>query len=532
MTLTTDKRQIARAASIVMVAFTLSRILGLVRQMVIAGQFGTGAEMDAYQAAFRLPDILFQLMAGGALGSAFIPTFTGYLARGDRAGGWRLASAIVNLLLVILTLTAALAALGAPWLVAHVVAPGFDAETSALTARLMRVMLISSVIFGVSGVLMGALNAHQHFLLPAIAPMLYNLSIIGGALFLASPLGIMGLAVGVVVGAALHLLVQVPGLIHFGVRYTPLLSVRDPGVREVARLMGPRVLGLAVVQLNFLVNTNLASRLGAGAVSALNFAWLLMLLPQGVFAQAVATAAFPTFAEQVARGERAAMRAALAATLRAIFVLSLPAAVGLIVLRGPLVALLFKRGAFGETSTDLVAWALLFYALGLVAHAGLEIVARAFYALHDTKTPLLVGGGAMLLNVALSLALPPLFEAAHALPHGGLALANSLATILELLGLLWLIRGRLGGLEGQTSLPTLARSTAATALMGIALAATLWGFPGANPLLLGAAGVVLGGAVYLGAAWALGVNEVRAVVIQIKHRLHRLTRICGRSSNL
>jgi putative peptidoglycan lipid II flippase len=521
MTLTADKRQIARAATIVMVAFTLSRLMGLVRQMVIAGQFGTDPEMDAYQAAFRLPDLIFQLMAGGALGSAFIPTFTSYLSREDRVGAWRMASAIVNLLLVLLTLTAALGAWVAPWLVERVVAPGFDPETTALTARLMRVMLISSVIFGISGVVMGALNAHQHFLLPAIAPLTYNLAIIGGALFLAPSLGVMGLAVGVVAGSALHLLIQMPGLSHLGARYTPVLTLRDPGVREVSRLMGPRVLGLAIVQLNFLINTNLASRLGEGAVSAINFAWLLMLLPQGVFAQAVATAAFPTFAGQVARGQRAEMRSALAATLRAVFALSLPAAVGLAVLRQPLVALLFERGAFGETSTDLVAWALLFYALGLVAHAGLEIVARAFYALHDTQTPLLVGGGAMLLNVVLSLTLPPLFEAFGWLPHGGLALANSLATTLEWIGLVWLIRNRLGGLEGRRSLPTLLRVTAAAALMGLALGALRWALPAANPLWLAPTGVALGAALYLGLAWTLGVKEIRAITGQVNRRLRR-----------
>ena len=516
MTLTKDKRQIARAASIVMVAFALSRILGLVRQMAIAGQFGTGAEMDAYQAAFRLPDILFQLVAGGALGSAFIPTFAGYLTRDDHAAAWRLASAIINLLLVILTVTAALSALIAPWLVDWIIAPGFDPETAALTTRLMRVMLISSVIFGVSGVIMGALNAHQHFLLPAMAPTLYNLSIIGGALLLGPSLGIMGLSVGVVVGSALHLLIQVPGLLRFHAQYTPILNVRDPGVREVARLMGPRVLGLAVVQINFLVNTNLASRLGEGAVSALNFAWLLMLLPQGVFAQAVATAAFPTFAEQAARGDQPAVRSALAATLRAIFALSLPAAVGLVVLRVPLVALLFERGAFGETSTDLVAWALLFYALGLVAHAGLEIIARAFYALHDTRTPLLVGGGAMLLNLGLSLTLPDLFDSLGWFAHGGLALANSLATTLELVGLLWLIHRRLGGLEGQRSLPMLLRITAAAALMGLVLGTLPTILPGVNALLLGSIGVALGFGVYFAAAWAFGVQEVRAVMLGLR----------------
>jgi putative peptidoglycan lipid II flippase len=486
--------------------------------MVIAGQFGTGAEMDAYQAAFRVPDIVFQLVAGGALASAFIPNFTVYLTRGDRGAAWRLASAIINLLLVILTLTAALAALLTPWLVDWIIAPGFDPDTADLTVRLMRVMLISSVIFGVSGVIMAALNAHQHFLLPAVAPVLYNLSIIGGAVLLAPSMGVMGLAVGVVVGAALHLVVQVPALTHLRAQYTPVLTMRDPGVRAVAGLMGPRVLALAVVQLNFLVNTNLASRLGEGAVSALIFAWLLMLLPQGIFAQAVATAAFPTFAEQVARGDQAAVRSALAATLRAIYALSLPATVGLVVLRGPLVSLLFERGAFGATSTDLVAWALLFYAFGLVAHSGLEIVARAFYAMHDTKTPLLVGGGAMLLNLVLSLTLPSLFDALGWLPHGGLALANSLATTLELVGLLWLVRGRLGGLEGRRSLPMLVRITLAAALMVLALSGLVLAWSGVEPWLLGSIGVAVGVAVYLAAAWLLGVQELRTILIAVRRR--------------
>ncbi len=521
MTLTADKRQIARAASIVMVAFALSRVLGLVRDVVIAGKFGTGMEMDAYRVAFRVPDLIFQLIAGGALASAFIPTFTGYLARGQRAGAWRLASAIINLLLVVLTLTAVLAVLTAPWLVEYIIAPGFDAETTALTVDLMRVMLISTVIFGVSGVVMGALNAHQHFVLPAIAPMMYNLAIIGGALLLTSALGVMGLAVGVVVGAALHLLVQVPGLMHFGARYTPGLTVRDPGVREVGRLMGPRALALAVVQINFLVSTNLASRMEEGAVSALSFAWLLMLLPVGVLAQAVATAAFPTFSAQVARGERTAMRSSLAATLRAVFVLSFPATVGLVVLHEPLVELLFERGAFDQTSTELVSWALLFFALGLAAHAGLEIVNRAFFAMHDTKTPLLVSGGAMLLKVGLSLALPFLFVALGWMAHGGLALAISLATILEVVVLLWIIRGRLGGLEGRRSLPTLLRSTAAAVLMGLVLLAFLAAFPNGNTLLLGLVGIALGAAVYLGAVWALGVDELRAVALQLGRRIKR-----------
>jgi len=438
---TTGKQQIARAAGLVMVLFVLSRLMGLAREMIIGAQFGTGADLDAYLAAFRLPDLLFQLVAGGALGSAFIPTFTGYLAREDHDGAWRLASGVANLVLVVMTAIAALAAVLAPWLVRQVIAPGFDPSQQVLTARLMRLMLVTPVVFGVSGLVMGALNAHQHFLLPAAAPIFYNLAIIGGALGLAPRLGVAGLALGVVAGSGLHLLVQVPGLVRFKARYWPTLTLRDPGVREVGCLMAPRVLGLAAVQVNFLINTVLASGLAEGSLSALNFAWLMMMLPQGVFAQAVATAAFPTFSALVARGKTDEMHSTLSATLRAIFFLSVPAAVGLLVLRMPLIQLLFQRGAFEASSTEAVAWALQFYALGLPAHAGVEVVARAFYALHDTRTPVAISVAAMALNVVLSLIL------IRPLAHGGLALSNTVATTLELMGMMFLIRRRLGGIE-------------------------------------------------------------------------------------
>jgi putative peptidoglycan lipid II flippase len=506
---TAGKRQIARAAGLVMVLFVLSRLTGLAREMIIGARFGTSADLDAYLAAFRLPDLLFQLAAGGALGSAFIPTFTSYLARKDRDGAWRLASGVANLAVVIMASLAVLAAALAPWLVREVIAPGFDLAQQALTTRLMRLMLVTPVVFGVSGLVMGALNAHQHFLLPAAAPIVYNLTIIGGALGLAPRLGVLGLSVGVVAGSALHLLVQVPGLIHFKAYYRPVLTLRDPGVREVGRLMGPRVLGLAAVQVNFVVNTLLASNLAAGSLSALNFAWLMMLLPQGVFAQAVATAAFPTFSALAARGQTDEMRGSLSATLRAIFFLSVPAAVGLLVLRMPLIQALFQRGAFEARSTASVAWALQFYALGLPAHAGVEVVARAFYALHDTRTPVAISVAAMGLNVILSLAL------IGPLSHGGLALANTMATTLELLGMMILIRQRLGGIEGRRLIRASARVALAAALMG----GTLWvslGLIGKvvdqmDALIQAGGGILVGLTVYLGVSLAVGAGEIRAV---------------------
>lgn len=518
---TADKTQIARAAGLVMILFVVSRALGLFREMVISHQFGTGGDLDAYLAAFRLPDILFQIVAGGALASAFIPTFSAYLAQDTRRGAWRLASAIINLVLLFTITLGLLATLLAPWLVRTIIAPGFDPARQALTVDLMRLMLVTPVIFGVSGIVMGILNAQQHFLLPALAPIAYNLGIIAGAVFLAPSWSVQGLAVGVVVGALGHLLIQVPGLVRHGLRYTPTLGLRNRGVHEVGRLMLPRVLGLTAVQINFLVNTFLASGLTPGSLAALNYAWLLMLLPQGVFAQAVATAAFPTFSTQAAKGQRAEMRSTLSAILRAVLYLALPAAVGLIVLRVPLVGLVFERGAFTETSTQMVAWALALFALGLPAHSVVEIVVRAFYALHDTKTPVAIGIAVMGLNVILSLAFISLFEALGWMPHGGLALSNSLATTVEMAILLGLIRRRLDGLDGQRVATSLLRIGLSTMVMGFVAGTMAWLLAGYSAWLVGGLGIAAGLAAYVGASLALGASEPRAVWSTVMRRQER-----------
>ncbi|MCZ7568012.1 MAG: murein biosynthesis integral membrane protein MurJ [Ardenticatenaceae bacterium] len=513
--------RMARAALMVMVLFVASRALGLVREVAVSHQFGTSPDAAAYQAAFRIPDLLFNLMAGGALASAFIPTFTGFLSRDDRPGAWRLASAIANIILLSLTVLAGLAALGAPWLV-HLVVPGggFTPEMRHLTANLMRIMLASTVIFSLSGLIMGVLNALEHFIMPAVAPLLYNLGIIVGAVVLAPRWGVYGLALGVVLGAIGHLLIQVPVLIRHGSRYSVTLGLRDPVlapyVRQVGRLMAPRVLGVATVQLSLLVNTILASYLYVQAIPALYYAFITMLLPQGIFALSVATVIFPAFAGQAARGEQAAMRRTLSLTLRVVLFLTVPAAVGLIVLRVPLITLLFQRGAFDATSTAAAAWALLFYSFGLVGHSLLEIISRAFYALHDTLTPVLVAAGAVALSVAMSLMLLPRFgsptDIGHG-PHGALALANSTSTTLEMLLLLWLLRRRLHGLEGREMLIASGRVGVAALIMGTGLLALLR-FPPlrqAPGWLLTPLAIAAGGGLYLLAAWLLRADEVRLV---------------------
>jgi putative peptidoglycan lipid II flippase len=510
-TVSSSTRQIVRAATLVMALFLLSRIAGLAREMIIGARFGTSAELDAYLAAFRVPDLLFQLVAGGALGSAFIPVFTGCLTRRDLTGAWRVFSAVTNLVLIILTGFAVLAALAAPWLVSTILAPGFSPEQQALTVSLMRWMLISTIVFGVSGIVMGVLNSFQHFLLPALAPLIYNLSIIAAALFLAPSLGVYALVIGVVAGSLLHLDVQLFGLWWYGARYRATLGLRDPNVREVGRLMAPRVLGLAVVQINFWVNTLLASGLAVGSISALNYAWLLMLLPQGIAAQAVATAAFPTFAALEARGRHDELRHTVSSTLRGVLFLTIPAAAGLFVWRVPLIRLLLERGEFTARSTEMTAAALAFYAFGLIGHSVVEIVARAFYAVHDTRTPVAVGVGAMALNVLLSVMLIVPMQ------HAGLALANTLATSIEMVLLVWLLARRLAGLEWEQLATTIVRAGAATLVMALPLAWVAGRWSGAWSVLVGVAGLVGAAALYLGMAIILRMPEVQ-VIRQLRPR--------------
>jgi putative peptidoglycan lipid II flippase len=459
-----NRRGMISATVIVMIAFVLSRVTGLLREAVISGQFGTSAEYDAYLAAFRVPDLLFQLAAGGALASAFIPTFAGLWLQEDKRPAWQLFSRVLSWVLLALSGLALLALLFAEPLIDHVLAPGFSAEQVALSAGLMRWMLISTLIFGASGLIMGALNTANHFLAPAIAPVVYNLAIIGGAWFLAPQWGIYGLVAGVVAGAVGHLLVQLPPLLRQGVRFRPGLAPRDPLVRQVAVLMGPRVLGLFFVQMHFVVNTMLASSLAAGSLSALNYAWLLMLLPQGIIGQAIATVAFPTFAAQVAAQRADEMRRAFERTLSMVFFLVAPAAVALLLLRRPAISLLLERGEFGFESMQMVAFGLQFYVLGLVAHTLLEIIVRGFFALQDTWTPVAVGIAAMSVNIGLS------FLLVGPLSFGGLALANSVATTAETLLLLAIFHRRLGGLDLRSLLHSAARTTSAALLMG----AVLW----------------------------------------------------------
>ncbi len=514
--------QIARAAGIVMAAFIVSNLVGLLAKTLTAREFGTSIDSNAFFAANRFSEILFNLVAGGALGSAFIPVFTGLLAAEERQKAWKLASAIANLVSIVLLALSLLTFIFAPQVVRLMLAPGFSPEASALTARLLRVQVISSVIFGLSGLVMGILNSHQRFLLPAIAPAMYQLGWIIGIYLLKPALGIFGLAWGVVIGSLLHLLVQLPALARLPhSAYDAALGLEMPEVREVGRLMAPRLLGVAIVQLNFLINTLLASFQPAGSITAISLAFPLMIMPEAALAQSIAIAALPTFAAQVARKQFAEMRASLSAALRVMLLLAVPASIGLILLRRPIVAILYQGNQFSADSTDLVAWALLFYAIGLVGHSLVEILSRAFYALHDTKTPVLVGVGAMSLNLLLSFLFVWLFRLWKLMPHGGLALANSAATLIESVILLVLMRRRLDGLEDNKLLISFGKALLAGAGMAavILLLGTSLNQPGllASIALPVAAGVLSYGFFLV----LLKTEELKRIRGMVKERLTR-----------
>lgn len=522
----TENRRIARDAGTVMLAILLGQVFSLLSSILITRAFGTGIQNEAFNAANRLPDILYQLIAGGALASAFIPTFTTLLTRGERSKAWLLASAIANIITIIFIVLGVVITIFAPWVVRYILAPGFatDPVKFKLTVDLVRIQMLAPVIFGLSGLAMGILNSHRSFLWPALAPMMYSIGKILGVLLLAPSLGVYGLALGVVGGALMHGLIQLPALLKLPeLKYTPTFGARLPDVREVARLMGPRVLGVAFVQLNFLVNTRLASLQPLGSVTALAVGFSLMMIPEAAIAQAIAIAALPAFSAQAAAGKLEEMRSSLAALLRALLLLALPASLGLILLRVPLVTIIFQRGQFDAASTQLVAWALLWYAAGLVGHSVVEIVSRAFYALHDTKTPVAVGVAAMSLNVGLSIGLSRLFSNWGWMPHGGLALANSIATFLEMCALLVFMRRRLSGLEGKNVLNGLYKALAATGVMALAL----WGWMrvtmGLSAWLVALGGMVAGVLVYGVMLAILRVPELKMACNGIKGKLTKRT---------
>jgi len=468
-------RKIAQGALVVMTGFLLSRLLGAVRNIVIAAHFGAGQDYGAYVAAIALPDLVFQVLVGGAVGSAFIPVFKRYNATGQDKQAWHLTSAVINLFVLIALATSAILAIFARpimdiWL------PGTqDVAIRDEVASLTRILLISPAIFAASTFCSSVLNSYNRFAIAAMAPLMYNLAIIAAALGLSGPFGIYGLAFGAVVGAVMHLLIQLPFCLRLGMRWQPVIDIRSSGVREVVRLFAPRVLGLGVVQLNQVLSAVvLASFLGVVSISYLNYAWQLIMLPLAL-AMAVGTAVFPTLSEESALSNERGFEQVFFLSLRMILFLTLPASIGLIALGEPLIRLVFEHYQFDDASTVGVASAMVFYALGLAGHATVEIVDRVFYARHDTRTPVMAAVLAVGVNLGASLLLMH-----TGLTFRGLALAASIAALVEASVLLRFLSVRMPGLSiGRLATPFL-RILAASLVMGLPVA---WLAAQLDPLL-------------------------------------------------
>jgi putative peptidoglycan lipid II flippase len=457
-------RVLLTASLILTVAALASRLLGWVRLLVIGSQFGASRELDAYFAAFRIPDAIFQLVVAGALSAALIPVFQGYRARGQDEEAWRLASSVINLVLIALAGLSLLMAIFAPIFV-PIVAPGFDAPTTELTIRMTRVMLLSPVLIGMGAVVTGILNSYQQFSVPAIAPLLYNLAIILAAIILAPIMGVEGLAVGVAIGSLAHLVVQLPSLARVGQRYDLTIGLGHPGVRKVAWLMGPRMLGLAAGQLNFLVSTVLASGLPEGSLTAYNYAFQLSQLPVGVIGVSIAVALFPTLSHDAALGHLGRIRSQVSGAVRVLIFVAAPLTAITIVLREPLTSVFYEYGAFTADATARTASTLAFFAIGLGGHIVVHVLARAFYAMQDTRTPVMWAIVAVAINVPLMAWLVG--------PMGveGLALALSIAAVIEVIGLLWSLHRRIESIEPSAILASAGRATVG----GIAAALLMFG---------------------------------------------------------
>jgi putative peptidoglycan lipid II flippase len=389
-----------------------------------------------------------------------------------------------------------------------------------MAGDLLRIMLIAPIVFGISGLIMGVLNTHQRFFLTALAPTMLWTGMIIGQLFLVPSMGISGLAWGYVIGAFLHLMIQLPGVFKLkDSEYKFTLGLNIPAVREVGILMAPRLFGVAVVQINNLVNVFVASYLLEGSISALNIAFGLMLMPQRVIAQAISIAALPTFSSQYAQGKLAELRASLAAALRAILFIAIPATMGLILLRNPIISLLFERNNFTSSDTEMVGWVLLWYSIGLVGHSIVEILSRAFYSLHDTKTPVIVGSLTMGLNVVLSFTLPGLFGNLGWIPVGGLALANTIATSLEMVALIILMRNRLEGIRGRHLWRGTIKSVLSAGMMSIAIIVWMNSAEQYSVLVSSLIGIVLGVAVYGVGMVIMKVPEINTIRVSILSRI-------------
>ncbi len=532
-----NQRVSTRATGIVGIAILCSRVLGLVREMVIASLFGASRNMDAFLTAFRAPNMLRDLFAEGALSTAFVTTFSKRIAQEGDESAWRLASKVATLTLVFMSAMTLLGIFFAPAVIG-ILAPGFAPEKAELTILLTRVMFPFILLVSLAALAMGMLNAKNVFGMPAMASTFFNVgSIVGGVAFCYwldpqtdwrhphfGERGLVGLAIGTLIGGLLQLIVQFPSLWKVGFRFRPDFRWRDHGVRKILLLMGPATIAASAVQVNVAVNSGFASGLGDGPMTWLNIAFRLMQLPLGLFGVAVATVTLPLVSRSAALGNKAEFRSALAHSLRLVMLLTIPSAIGLIILARPIISLIYEHGRFTADATLHTAEALRFYAIGLVGYSAVKVLAPAFYALDKRNLPMLVS----LLSIAVNFALNWYFTYHRHFGHIGLALSTSVVAITNFLLLYVLMRRHTGRLETGALITTLVKLLGAgVVLAAICLLANLLVFePHPQMPVWQKAGSVLGVtafgcAAFFATAYALRVSELQDVAALVRRKLRR-----------
>jgi putative peptidoglycan lipid II flippase len=509
-----------------------SRVLGVVREQVLAALFGAGNAMDAYNVAFRIPNLVRDLFAEGAMSSAFVPTFTRSLTTSGKATAWTLGNNIINALIVI---TGIIVLLGIVF--ASPIVTAFAGDYAGvpgkldLTILLTRIMLPFLIFVALAAAVMGMLNSLHQFFIPALSPAMFNVATIVCALGLVPLMPAVGLppiaaiAIGTLVGGVAQLALQWPLLRRQGFAYRPLLNWRDEGLRRVLTLMGPGTLGLAATQVNVFVNTVLATGEGTGAVSFLNYAFRLMYLPIGLFGVSIGTATLPAVSRHAAQQDHAAVRRTIADSMTLMMLLNVPATIGLMVLATPIVRVIFERGAFTPDATIATAAALRFYAVGLLGYSVVRIASPTFYAIGQNRTPVKVSVVTVIVNAALNIWL------VRVMGFRGLALGTSIAALFNAMLLMILLRRHLKGIEAPRILASFMKILIASVAMGAAavgvdMALQTW-LPGSGlavqiARLAAAIGVAL--AVLAGGAHALRIREFRDAVALVTRKLGRASR--------
>jgi len=480
---TTKQTSVAKSAGIVSIAVMFSRVLGLVREMVFANFFGAGFLNDAYQVAFRIPNVLRDLFAEGALSAAFVKVFTDYQINKSEKEAWRLASLVLNALAVVLSVITLLGIIFSRQFI-NIIADGFSPEKAALAVTLTQIMFPFILLVALAALAMGVLNTKGIFGIPASASTVFNItSMIFGLGFaywlsgggwensndkslvpsLASQWAIIGMAIGTLLGGAAQFLMQIPSLLKVGFRFRPEISFTDEGVRRVMRLMTPAILGTSAVQINVLVNTFFVSGIDGG-VSWLGYAFRLMQFPIGIFGVAIGTASVPVLSRMASEGKIKEFRNTLSSSMNLVFLMTLPSACGLIVLGEPIIRLIYERGRFDANATTMTAYALSGYSIGLTGYAAIKVLSPAFYAMDDAKTPMIIALASIVINSLASYFFLKLLTP-YGYGHIGVALATSIVALVNFFALALLMRKKIKRLNGREIISAFTRIAIASAVM-------------------------------------------------------------------